>query len=248
MKNTIIFIISFLPFLSYSQKKELDNKFSNGDLRLDSIEQTMKNLKQDFEFLKSKSDSLENELLFYKVKEDYYSAALSDQSTRFTLIISGVLALFAVISFGAFKYEVKRIEKEGNTKYLKHKRKFKKHNKKLSKTKNDLVNAKGNLHITIATIYQKENCHNIAFLYHLLGARDHGIRENNRKISNYDVTINNLKFAANSLKNCGVEDIKELNGSAEIINKSFDKISRFKNDTIKKLITEIRFSFNKLHE
>ena len=45
------------------------------------------------------NDSLKEELRTYKVKEDYFAAALSDQSTRFALIISLVF-----FSFSGFIY------------------------------------------------------------------------------------------------------------------------------------------------
>lgn len=250
MKKILLIIIIIFPSLINSQNNVLKNKLEKTNSRLDSleakqheIELPIKELKYSLEQSKLKSDSLKSELLFYKVKEDYYASALSDQSTRFTLIISGILALFAIISFGAFKFEVARIQKESNNKYFELQAKFEKYSTKLSKNKKTLVSATGNLNITIATLFKKEKKHGVAFFYYILGARDHG--KASKKDDKFKVAINNLEYAMDSLKNCKADSFVEFENELNVLSKAFDKISAFKNETVKVLIAEIRVLYNK---
>lgn len=52
---------------------------------------------------------LSNELIIYKAKEDYFAAALKDQSTRFAQIVTTLFGLLALMSFSWYKYEKKII-------------------------------------------------------------------------------------------------------------------------------------------
>ena len=114
IKNIFLLFLIIFTTTFYSQTKSLDSKNKKENLS----EAKIKNIEN---LLKFKSDSLNKELLYYKVKEDYYSTALSDQGNRFTLILSGILAVFALVSFGAFKYEISNIKKETNQKLKIHK-------------------------------------------------------------------------------------------------------------------------------
>ena len=57
-------------------------------------------------------DSLKRELNFYKMKEDFYTTALSDQGTRFSLIIAGILSLFGLVSWLTYKAELTKLKSE----------------------------------------------------------------------------------------------------------------------------------------
>ena len=79
MKNIFLLFLLIFTTTFYSQTKSLDSKNKKENLS----EAKIKNIEN---LLKFKSDSINKELLYYKVKEDYYSTALSDQGNRFTLI------------------------------------------------------------------------------------------------------------------------------------------------------------------
>ena len=124
---TLIFILIF-SLSVFSQKNNQIKKYNIND-KIDSLNRSELNQNLKIEKLNKlvnfKTDSLEKELLYFKVKEDYYSTALSDQANRFTLIISGILALLALLSFGLFKNEVSKIRLETDKKLSKHKKEIK---------------------------------------------------------------------------------------------------------------------------
>ncbi|MCK8492902.1 hypothetical protein M0L20_13625 [Spirosoma sp. RP8] len=75
----------------------------------DSLKIRMNNIETIYQ---KRTDSLQKELQFYKIKEDYYSDAMSDQANRFSLLVGGLLALAGLLSWGVIKYEVVTLRKE----------------------------------------------------------------------------------------------------------------------------------------
>jgi len=65
--------------------------------------------RQNNDRLTKTNDSLQRELLYYKAKDDYYSTALSDQSTRFATIVGAIIGLAALFGFGWFQRLVTKI-------------------------------------------------------------------------------------------------------------------------------------------
>lgn len=207
----------------------------------------LKEKKETFDF---KSDSLEKELLFYKVKEDFYTAALSDQANRFTLIITGILALFTIISFGAFKYEVLKIREETDLKLKKHKKEIKDYKKQLSETNIELTGAKANLSTSIAKYFEKENDHVSAFYFYLSAAKSHGERkwtdaidsEESAKES-FGVCLTNLDLAVNCLNNITtVKEKTKLKAKLSAVNKLLDLTHNFEDNKVKIVIAKIRIT------
>ncbi|AUC20620.1 hypothetical protein BTO15_00150 [Polaribacter sejongensis] len=251
MKN--ITIISFLLFslISFSQKQNLKEQINLLNKQVENINISNTEVKNQITELVGssleKNNSLEKELLFFKVKEDYYATALSEQANRFTLIISGILALFAIISFGAFKYEVSSIRKETSIKLNNHKKEIKKYKTQLKQTNLDLKGAKANLSTSIAKHSEKENDYSTAFQYYIIAAREHGQSSigRNKEIKNNDksteeifnVCIINLNFALNSLQKMKPHQVEIKN---EKIRKIIDDIYLFENEDVKNLIAKIR--------
>ncbi|WP_276976728.1 hypothetical protein, partial [Flavobacterium filum] len=195
------------------------------------------------------------ELLYYKVKEDYYSTALSDQGNRFTLIFSGILALFAIVSFGVFKYEISNVKKELRQKLITHKSQINKYKKKLTKTISQLKSAKGNLNTSIALSFEKEKKYDQAFIFFIGASVGHGHKHNGKKKSNeennnetksFNTCIVNLKLALKNLeliKNPKENEI--IKRSNDSIKKNLDKIYKIDNEEVKNIVSEIRILLSK---
>ena len=105
---------------------------------------------------KNKIKSLEEELLFYRVKEDYFSVALGEQANRFAMIIGGLLGILALLSFGGFRYELNRIIKKTDKRLNTQSLEFKEHKKYVVKIDKSLNATAANNFISIAISFQKE--------------------------------------------------------------------------------------------
>jgi hypothetical protein len=257
MKKKIIILIMLLltlPNFSQNFKEQNSTKDNNTNQSTIGNDSLLKNPKETINF---KSDSLEKELLFYKVKEDFYTAALSDQANRFTLIITGILALFAVISFGAFKYEVLKIREETDFKLKKNKKEIENYKKQLSETNIELTGAKANLSTSIAKYFEKENDHVSAFFYYLSAAKSHGESKWSKNVSEseepekkpFDVCLINLDFAIDCLnKITTTKEKTKLKLKLNSVNKIMDYTHNFDNHKVKKNIAKIRIAFLTLIE
>lgn len=253
----IVLFLLISPLIINAQSKQSDVLPNNINKKIDSITniqnillKKQNSFENSLEQSKSVSDSLKRELLFYKVKEDFYATALSDQSTRFTLIISGILALFALLSFGAFKYEVSKIRESTEKRILKYESKVNKYKIQLKETTNQLIGAKGNLFTSIATSFEKEKSYVSAFRYFIFAARAHGEFNKNRKLkefeqevigNKYRTAISNLHFAKKCLLKISTKEQKiDLKSKIVLLEESIDIMNNFSDTDIKHLISEIR--------
>jgi|GEM_PF-2623542 len=256
--TTIIIILLSISFLTFSQnlgKNKITNLNNTNHLNINKISHDSL-LEKSKVLMNFKSDSLEKELLYYKVKEDFYTAALSDQANRFTLIITGILALFAIISFGAFKYEVLKIREETDFKLSKHKKEIKKYKKLLTETNNDLKGAKGNLSTSIALHFEKEKNYFSAFYYYLLAAKSHGEHnENIKKTDDADSTEDNIYTTCKTNLNLAMDNLKKITSDRDKesleekstkIKKIMSDVSNLDNDEVKTLIAIIRAKFSEI--
>lgn len=245
--SLLIFLIFSISILSQNEIKTNKNITDN----INSLEtQYEKRIKDLDKYYKLKSDSLNKELLYFKVKEDFYSAALADQGNRFTLILSGILGLFALISFGVFKYEVSQISKKTKKKLNAQKKEFNKYKNELLETNTDLNSTKGNLFTSIAIYFQKEEEFVNAFHYFIVAAKSHGNITDKKKLEtkletseehNYDVCLSNLNLALENLKKIKLdEDKQELQKKIDKIKKVINIIYNFNNEEVKEVITQIR--------
>ena len=258
MNKLILFLILIISISVFSQNNNNLNKQSIKE-KIDSLSlsKSKQNLKIEKlnNLINSKNDSLEKELLYFKVKEDYYSTALSNQANRFTLIISGILALLALLSFGLFKIEISKIRQETNKKLSKHKKEIKKYKKQLSETNTDLKGAKGNLYTAIAKHFEKENNFVNAFFYYLTAAKNHGhlpnknLTQDKKSEKDYSVCQSNINLAMDSLKKIkSDDDIESLKLKLESSQKIMDFITNIESEKVKNKIAEVRVEFLKLIE
>ena len=120
-KLILIILLLFSSITLYCSPKNLDIELRD---KIHKIETSQMKLNKT-------NDSLSKELLYYKVKEDYYVTALGAETTRFALIISGLLAIIAIASGLVFwKYipnkikEIKALINKQENAFLEHKETF----------------------------------------------------------------------------------------------------------------------------
>lgn len=80
-----------------------------------SIDTITKNslVKKEFVILtKPDYHTLKEDLLHFRIKEDYYTTALEEQANRFSLIVATVVGIIGLISFAGFKREVSMVKSE----------------------------------------------------------------------------------------------------------------------------------------
>jgi hypothetical protein len=248
MKKTILLLILLVNLSIFSQKISEQNTHKETHLiTKNTIRDSLSKKQESINFTR---DSLEKEILFYRVKEDYYTTALSDQANRFTLIITGILALFAIISFGAFKYEVLKIREETDIKLKNHKKSIKEYKKQLYETNKELKSAKGNLSTSIAKYFEKEDDHANAFCYYLAAAKAHGESKKDKETLEaseekpFGVCLINLGLSLDCLNKIESSKHKEkLKSNLTTILKAMDGIHNLNDNEVKKIIAEIRIKF-----
>jgi hypothetical protein len=241
------------------QNKKLNNQLDFIEKTNDSIINRQNELKSQldtliYELNKSKSinDSINKELTFYRVKEDYYSTALSTQSTRFALIISGVLALFGILSFSFYKIELIRLKKSTKKRIDKQTEKFIEHIDKIEGLDENLNLALGNLNITIALLFLEKKLLIDAFKYYLIGSKHltdwniSQLKPDEKIEERFKTIISNLRMTEKHL-----DEIIDKNYGKEEFKDQIDKINKILNEhktndyiEITNLIASIRVKSN----
>ena len=256
MKKFIIIIIFFTFSINYSQTKilkkninELNIKIENLNLNIDTLKSNIKKQKLATEKLRTKITFQDKDLLFYKVKEDYYATAISEQSTRFALIISAILALFTFISFKSFKSEVSKIKKRTEKQIKKVETEFIEYKDKLTETSNDLTRAKGNIYASIAVYFRDNKSYESAFRYQLLSAKEHGFHKENNTLkdkseeTDYKTCIANLKLSLKHLNQTTIK-LEQLTEDLDKTKGIIDSLSTLENEEVKNLTAKIRILLN----
>ena len=273
MKNIIILFVIFFFGISYSQTKIIKKNITESNLKIERLYQNIDSLKikiKDQNLINTNSlneiDTLNKDLLFYKVKEDYYATAISEQSTRFAIIVSGILALFIFISFRSFKYgvskntektkkqiqktkqEKKQIQKiEQEKKELqKIEQEFIDFKNKLLETSDKLYGSRGNLYTSVSMYFESKKNYHHAFEYQILAAKSHGIHSENNSLKDkeYRACIVNLNLSLEHLKKESInkEYLIKINSKTK---ETLDELNSLQSDKVKGLIAEIRILFNK---
>ncbi|MFQ6599306.1 hypothetical protein [Flavobacterium sp. C3NV] len=227
-KKILLLVLLSFSFSIYSKNLSLKKETTlNSTLEIN-------NKLDDLEKLIShKSDSLNKEILYYRVKEDFYSTALADQGNRFTIIVSGIIALFSIISFGAFKYEIRKLHKQTDKKLNKHKNEISEFKKDLEETKTELKSSKANLSTSIALHFEKKKDFVSAFYYYISAAKSHGESSQEKKELNieHDLDKKHYQTCKNNL-NLASENLKKISSNAEkeILKEKIKSIKKFMND------------------
>lgn len=143
---------------------------NNKETKTDSLNKIIKKYEVT---LASKNDSLRNKLIIYQAKEDYYATALSDQATRFSLIVASIVGLFALVSFAGFKNEVSKIKKDSEKELRKMKIEIAGFEKRITKQEYSLDVAAGNFFALAGETFMTQKKPFLAFTFYLTACRRH---------------------------------------------------------------------------
>jgi hypothetical protein len=239
MKKYIV--ISLFTYMLAFSKENINRKSS-----VDSILSILKakvELNQNSEIkLKKLNEDLKNQLIIYKAKEDYFSVALEDQSNRFALIVSILVAALGLISFSWFKSEKKRI----NNKFVSFEIEFNKIKTDSKKFERKLLSTSGNAYSLIATLARKENAIVAAFVYKISAARDFYKSDLLEGKIEHSITLANLQYAKKVFEEIIKNDksVVQLLEHKDNIFEDLNEIKYSDNDDIIYIAAEIRNSIN----
>jgi hypothetical protein len=266
MKNKLLLgiLLTITTYNLFAQKKsqlemitlkaKVDSSIirnNNNEKKISDIELFIEKTVNSNKYLKKENDSLNKLLIHYRVKEDYYSTALGEQSNRFSLIIAGLLGFLALVSFGTFRFELNRIIKKTDEQLNIQTKEFESHKKNVLKLEKNLATTSGNNFSTIAQDFQRKEEWVFALVYHICASREHfyasEIKHNEEikeeeKSEIYKYVIGNLNPAIfclnqikldNSLKDKVLEEIDQLK-------KDLKEIDKLDYDEVQDIISEIR--------
>jgi hypothetical protein len=202
-------------------------------------------------YLKKENDSLNKLLIHYRVKEDYYSTALGEQSSRFSLIIAGLLGFLALVSFGTFRFELNRIIKKTDEQLNIQTKEFESHKKNVLKIEKNLATTSGNNFSTIALDYERKEEWVYALVYHICSSREHFYAseiKNNKEIKEeekseaFKYVIGNLSHAVFCLNKIKLDDsLKDkVIEEKDQLKKDLKEIDKLDFDEVQDIISEIR--------
>lgn len=200
--------------------------------------------------LKNTNDSLFNQQIIYKAKEDYYVCAISDQATKYSLITASLLVLLALISYATFKYELISLNKKIKEDINKHKREDEivRENLLIGLARS-YVNG-GNCCQIIAMHYEENNEWLEAVYYNLFAAYNHYLasdeflkiegNENKRNSHNeLELASRFLRAIDSLIKNISEEKQFTISQASDY-RKWLDSIATLKDPEMKDLVARIR--------
>ena len=198
-------------------------------------------------------DSLKSDLTHYKAKENYFAVALEDQSNRFALIITGLLALLALLSYGGYKFELSRMKKDVEKQLANQMQEFEDYKIKIKALDSSLNTSAANTFVTVANNYAKEEIWNLAFEFYLCAARDHAssallqmeLDSNEDEITKevrYQFVLGSLQPATEMLNKIKANDsFKEvIKNKIDFIILQLDFLASIDYEEAKDLVAEIR--------
>jgi hypothetical protein len=202
-------------------------------------------------FLKKENDSLNKLVIHYRVKEDYYSTALGEQSSRFSLIIAGLLGFLALVSFGTFRFELNRIIKKTDEQLNIQTKEFESHKANVLEIEKNLATTSGNNFSTIALDCERKEEWVYALVYHICSSREHFYAseiKNNKEIKEeeksevFKYVIANLNRAIFCLNKIKLDDsMKDIViKQKDELKKDLKKIDKLDFDEVQDVISEIR--------
>lgn len=234
MKSTIIaFFISFL----FCEQVYSKNTNANDSIVILLTKKLEISQEKKIELEKTNKE-LKNQLVIYMAKEDYFAAALGDQSNRFVLIVSILVALLTIFSFSWYNQEKKRIKAKFKS-LIKEFDVIRKENKNLEIK---LLNTSANSYNTISYTAEQNNLPLPAFEFSLYAGRDNYKADQLSDEHEYTITIATLELAITHLKEV-IQDknLKEtIKQSKTKILEALDEFHKSEHNDIKNCIAEIR--------
>ncbi|MBU8893191.1 MAG: hypothetical protein KOO66_10460 [Bacteroidales bacterium] len=241
MRHIFLLFFLFTFFASFSNNAKAPRK-ENLDSIVSLLRAKLEIEKTDKEKLDSFNIELKNQLIIYKAKEDYFAAALGDQSNRFALIVTGLLAFMALLSFSWYKVEKMKI----NNKFNSFREEFNEMKNEYKCMESDLNSNNANSCVLIAQTLLEDNDFVGAFQYRIKavwgGCKSQSLLDN--KDYSFVPEVSNLKNAIEHLDEIKKDvNLKEkLSKNRAAINEYIETIQKTKNEDIKDLCAEIRIS------
>jgi len=229
------------------------------------IERLNRQLQQKEIRIRQLSDSIDElaneinkELAGYKAKEDYFAVALEDQSNRFALIVTVLLALLTIAGIFSYKREIKAIKKYTKKQVAAHSDEFERHKRGLNALAGALFDEKGNVSVIIAKDYVQRESYAAAVDYFITAAFDRTSSLSRWKRSSTTLKVNDKRFmdtislienhigqAMNQLDLISLnEQVEYIRTNSESIFKRLDSINEIKDKGIRDLIATLRFKIN----
>lgn len=253
LKSKILFGLLFTSSLLFGQNTDANSDYHNFENRLNELSNSIVELNQYQKNTIALNDSLKKELQYYRIKEDYYSDALGDQSNRFALIVGAIIGLLALISFTGFKIELDRIKKNTQKQLEDQRDEFKKYGSSIKIVESNLKKTSANTFVALArkSVTDKKwvlalECQIIASSRHAESVlidvellRDRLIIE---KEVDYKPIVANLKLAVISLNKIKADIALKsaLKKKLDSIRKLLDTLNNIDSDDAIDLVAEIR--------
>ncbi len=204
---------------------------------------------------KSYADSLNKELTFYRLKEDYFTEALGEQANRFSLIIASILGFVGLVTFSSFRNEVKKMQKNYETQVSLLKKELNLYVEKSKEHDNKIQVVSGNFFTLAADVFIEKGDFILALELCLAAAHANSlavrmpVEDNQTKdsVNPFTYAINNMKSAMQSLNNIKEETSNEqiLKDKSQELFNMLKVISECNNLELEGLCAECRVEINK---
>ena len=201
------------------------------DKKIDELNNTLSTIQSRYQSI---NDSLEIEISKFQAREDYLSVALEDQASRFSLIVTGLLALAALLSYVGYKFELNRLKSKIEKQLENQKDDFKKYRNKIEGIDSSLRMSSANTYVTISTNFAKEEQYHLALEYSICAARD------NSKSLLIDIELNKDADNVDSFKLIEKDDCKTIIANLEYAIDMLTKVKSTNIDLHKTHLSEIK--------
>ncbi len=241
-------ILLLIPPASFSQNEADEKDSVEEHFEVIQLEKSLDELKEK---IKSVNDSLNREIENYESKEDYYSVALEDQSNRFALIVTGLLAILALVSYSGYKIEIHRLRK--NVAKLLHEQKteFEDYKKRILKLDSGLSTSAANTFSTVADNYFREESWLLSLEFSLCAARDHANsamldielgNDSKEDKDRYEFVVGNLESAVDAQNRIKSNDkLKDaVSNRLDFLIEQLNSLSDVQYEEVQDLVAELR--------
>lgn len=253
LKSKILFGLLFTSSLLFGQNTDANSDYHNFENRLNELSNSIVELNQYQKNTIALNDSLKKELQYYRIKEDYYSDALGDQSNRFALIVGAIIGLLALISFTGFKIELDRIKKNTQKQLEDQRDEFKKYGSSIKIVESNLKKTSANTFVALARKSVTDKKWVLALEYQIIASSRHAesvlidvelLRDRLiiEKEVDYKPIVANLKLAVISLNKIKADIALKsaLKKKLDSIRKLLDTLNNIDSDDAIDLVAEIR--------
>jgi hypothetical protein len=152
--------------------------------------------------LDARLDSINAALTNHRSIEQFFDSALSDQAARFSLIITGLLALTGLLGYSGFRHEVSRLQRETRELFAAQEEKQREIDRRFKDTEGRVLMIGGNTARVVSDVYLTRKRPDEAF-YHALHAASFHHKNyllDSKKEKAKRIAIKNLRDASRYLR------------------------------------------------